>query len=231
MWNIWRRTRQQGSAGYVHFWLSDLVPQIGCGVLDADRVPKGGYAALKLASQPLHAALEHDGRQTIALWVFNDTPQRYDGLRLTWQVTDPQGRALESGETPVDVGANGVQRVIDARWTIPPAQCARVELALVAADGETLVTNAYDYPLQPTPRPKGYPWNFDPYLGFKVFDRPGAVSLVDQGSSGIIKMIPLSVRETLAEMGMRQKFPLWLLSAIAKLTRPFVNPPGPKAQG
>ena len=69
-----RRTRPAGSAGYVHFWLADLVPQVGCGVLNSERQPKGGYAALQKASAPLQVALEHDGRRIHALWVFNDDP-------------------------------------------------------------------------------------------------------------------------------------------------------------
>jgi len=56
-----------------------------------------------------------------------------------------------------------------------------------------------------------------------VFDRPGAPSLVDQSSNGLLKLIPLKVRETLAEWAMRQILPLWILSAVARVAKPFVQ--------
>jgi beta-mannosidase len=58
---LFRRLRAESCAGYIHFWLADLVPQVGCGVLDSHRQPKGGYDALRCASKPLQVALEHDG--------------------------------------------------------------------------------------------------------------------------------------------------------------------------
>ncbi len=218
-----RRIRVDGSAGYVHFWLADLVPQVGCGVLDSDRLPKGGYAALKQASAPLHVALEHDGRRGRALWVFNDTMQAYLETTVAWLVTGPDGRVLERGEVPFRVEPNAACRVVDVAWKVGRDQAARVELALRDGTGQTLASNRYDYPFQPLPRPRGYPWKFDPYLGYKVFDRPGAPSLVDQSSNGLIKLIPLRLRETLAEWAMRQKLPLWVLSAVARVTKPFVQ--------
>ncbi|GAB4575973.1 MAG: hypothetical protein Kow0077_30130 [Anaerolineae bacterium] len=218
-----RRTRTQGSAGYVHFWLADLLPQVGCGVLDSERRPKGGFAALQRASQPVLPALEHDGRRIRALWVFNDTPQTFPGARIVWRVFDPGGALLESGDVSWDVAANASQMVQPLEWAYTREQVDRVEMALRAADGELLAENRYERPLLPMPRPKGYPWKFDPYLGFKVFDRPDAMSLVDHSTNGLIKRIPLGVRERLAEWGMRQKLPLWALSLAARITRPFVQ--------
>lgn len=217
-----RRTRTTGSAGYVHFWLADLLPQVGCGVLDSARLPKGGYAALQRASLPVQVALEHDGSRLYALWVFNDTQVAYAGASVAWRVFDGSDTLIESGEVPFDVAANRSQRVTSADWAVAADDVVRVELVLRDSTGDVLAENQYDRPLQPLLRPKGYPWQFDPYLGFKVFDRPGAMSLADHSSNGLIKRIPLGVREALAEWGMRQKLPLPVLSFIAKLTRPFV---------
>ncbi len=217
-----RRIRPAGSAGYVHFWLADLVPQVGCGVLDVDRVAKGGYAALQRASQPLQVAVEHDGRRFYGLWVYNDMPVPHSACTFAWKVFDVAGNLTVSGEMVFDVEANESCRVADVNWPSGPASCHRIELELRDRSGNILVTNQYDHPLQPTPRPEGYPWRFDPYLGFKVFARADAVSLVDQGSNPLFRLIPLAWRESLAEWGMRQKLPLWLQSAIARLSGPFV---------
>ncbi|MBZ0290257.1 MAG: hypothetical protein K8I30_21715, partial [Anaerolineae bacterium] len=83
-----RRLRAETCAGYIHFWLADLVPQIGCGVLDAQRMPKGGYEALCRASRPLQVALEHDGHRPVALWVFNDTLCVHQNALIRWHILD-----------------------------------------------------------------------------------------------------------------------------------------------
>ena len=213
-----RRLRSDGCAGYIHFWLADIVPQVGCGVLDSNRVPKGGYAALKHASQPLLPMLEHDGRQTYALWVLNDTPAAYPAARLTWTVTDSTGAVRLSGETTLDVPTNESYRVAAANWTVPAADCALVTLALYAADGVLLSDNQYTSPLTPLPRPRGYPWKFDRELGMKVFDKPGAPSLVDASGNPFFQRLPLRLREAVAEWALRQHLPTRLVSMIGRVS-------------
>lgn len=212
-----RRLRAAGSAGYVHFWLTDLVPQVGCGVLDAFRVPKGGYAALQRASQPLHVMLEHNGRRPLALWVCNDTPNAYPGAQVGWRVEDSAGRLLLEGQAGCDVAANAAELVERVAWAVAPADCACIRLTLTAADGALLCANAYEQPFAPLPRPRGYPWKFDRYLGTKVFDRPGAPSLADQSASPLVKVVPLAVREAFAEWILRQRLPTRWVSAIARV--------------
>ena len=209
-----RRQRAAGGGGYVHFWLADLVPQVGCGVLDVNRIPKGGYEALARASQPLQVALEHDGRRPIALWVFNDTTESYAAAEVRWSLYDAQDRLMLTDTLAVDVAANQSQRLSGVEW---PTTCNRIELTLHDGQGQELVANRYQRPFQPTPRPAGYPWKFDPYLGTKVFDRPGASSLADQGDNRLVKLVPLAVRERAVEWVLRQRFPLWLASAIARV--------------
>lgn len=210
-----RRLRASGCAGYVHFWLVDLVPQVGCGVLDAHRVPKGGYEALRRASLPLLVSLEHDGRQPVALWVFNDSQQAHPGGLIRWQVENAAGHRLEEGQSRFDIQANQSQRVLSVSWAVKPSECARIKLQAYDAAGNLLSENAYDHPFQPPRRPAGYPWKFDPYLGTKVFDRPNAPSLADQSANRLFKLVPLGLRESLAEIGLRQKLPSRALSLIA----------------
>ncbi len=212
-----RRLRAETCAGYVHFWLNDLAPQVGCGVLDVDRRPKGGYAALQRASQPILPSLEHDGKQPIALWVLNDTLQVYPGARLVWRVYGADGQLILDEQTQFDVTANAAQQVLACRWPVSPAACARVELALYTADGSLLAENMYQHPFQPSPRPKGYPWKFDTYLGCKTFDRPDAPSMADHNINGLIRLVPVAARENLAEWGLRQHMPTWFLSAVARV--------------
>lgn len=210
-----RRLRAESCAGYVHFWLVDLVPQVGCGVLDSCRVPKSGYAALQRASQSLLPALEHDGRKPIALWVFNDTPNAYIGAFVHWKIHDAAGKLILEGTQQCNLRASASQRVMIVRWSVDPASCADIQLQLIAASGNLLSENAYHQPFNPQPRPRAYPWKFDSYLGTKVFDQPDASSLADQSSSPLLKLIPLSMRETFAEWILRQRLPVRLLSKLA----------------
>jgi beta-mannosidase len=210
-----RRLRASGCAGYIAFWLADLVPQVGCGVLDSDRIEKGGYAALKQASQPLHVALEHDGRKAKAIWVFNDTVERYQNTSLHWQVFDAQGVLRLEESATFNIESNRAQAVTKLNWTLSRNDCDRVLLTLHDADGQLLAENAYTRPLYPPRRPRGYPWKFDPYLGCKVFDRPDAPSLVEQSNNPVGNLVPVRVREVIAEWGLRQRLPLWLVSRIA----------------
>jgi beta-mannosidase len=218
-----RRLRATCSAGFVHFWLADLVPQVGCGVVDADRLPKGGYEALRRATQPLQIALEHDGRHPRALWIFNDTPQAYPGLIAHWKVQNAEGQIVLEGHTEWNVAANASQQVMPLSWAFPREAYSLVELTLSQPDGTVLAHNAYQHPFQPTPRPRGYPWKFDPFLGVKVFDRPNAPSLAAQTGNGIIQVVPLVLREKIAEWALRQQLPPRLLSVLARLTAPLLG--------
>ncbi|MAS38333.1 MAG: hypothetical protein CL610_30330 [Anaerolineaceae bacterium] len=212
-----RRLRATCSAGYVHFWLVDLVPQVGCGVVDAHRQKKMGYETLREASQPLHVMLEHNGRRPFAIWVLNDLLEAFSNTTVRWQVFDAHDRLLLENEAAFDVAPNAAQRVQTVRWDLPATDCARVVLTLQDHTGHVLAANTYDRPFQPLQRPAGYPWKFDPYLGVKVFDYPDAPSLADVGTPPLLRRIPLFVRERATEFVLRQQFPVWLASSVARL--------------
>lgn len=210
-----RRLRAQGCGGYIHFWLVDLAPQVGWGVLDVCRHKKGGYAVLKHASQPLHIALEHDGQHPYALWVFNDTPSAHIKCTAECRIFDEGGNLLFEESSSIDLAANKSIRVCDTRWAVPTVSCHEVELVLRDQYGTILARNKYKQPFRRISRPQGYPWKFDPLLGCKVFDLPDAPSLADQSKNPILKLIPLAVRESVAERILRQQLSARLLSIIA----------------
>jgi beta-mannosidase len=212
-----RRLRAKGCAGYVHFCLNDLVPQVGCGVLDASRMPKAGYTALKRASQPLLLSLDHDGHHPIALWVYNDTMHAYPDASIQWQIYGEQNVLLDQDMVRCDIPANASQPVMKTNWTLPPRQIVALRLSILRADGTILSENRYDRPFARWERPRGYPWKFDPYLGTKAFDRPNAPSLADHGVAPLMKLIPLPMRETAAEWVLRGEWPIWFQSIIARI--------------
>ncbi|MBN1285429.1 MAG: hypothetical protein JXB47_08525 [Anaerolineae bacterium] len=210
----YRRIRFAPCGGYVHFWLADLAPGVGCGVFDALRRPKGGYAALKLASQPVHFFMEHDGRRALALWAVNDSPDDLWNLTAAWAVQDAHGQPIAEDAETIHLPAGALVKVrgIAEAW---PGDCT-VTLALTSAVGEALVNNVYERPFQVRKRPAGYPWNYDPYLGVKVFDRPGAHSLMTPANHPLLR--PLKpLLHAAAEWGLRQPLPPRAVHRIGQL--------------
>jgi hypothetical protein len=121
------------------------------------------------------------------------------------------------GNVAFDIQANSSQPVMVVAWNLPPEDCSDIELSICSADGQVLASNVYHHPFKPMLRPGGYPWKFDPVLGVKVFDKPGASSLADQSSSPLIKWVPLGMREKIAEWALRQHFPPRFLSFVARV--------------
>jgi hypothetical protein len=161
--------------------------------------------------------LEHDGRRPFALWVFNDTPNDHAGAVAICRVYDGENRLRFEARNPITIQANRSQRVGAADWPVPAAECDRVELDILDRDGAELARNGYRQPFRPASRPRGYPWKFDPFLGCKVFDLPGAPSLADQSRNPLLRLVPLAVREGVAEWVLRQRVPPQVLSVVATL--------------
>jgi beta-mannosidase len=212
-----RRLRADGCAGYVQFSFNDMVPQVGCGVLDANRIAKGGYEALKRASQPLLISLDYDAKRPLGLWVCNDTANHYPNAKVRWQVYGAEDELLYEREVACDVAANCSQMVTGTTWPMPLEQVITVKLMLLDSTGATLSENSYDRPFVRRTRPKGYPWKFDPYLGTKTFNREDAPSLADHGVSPLLRLVPLRLREDLAERALRRHWPVRLSSAVARI--------------
>ncbi len=225
---FYRSRRWNPSAGYFAFMLVDPVPQVGCGLLDSERRPKGGYAALAAASEPLLLMLAHDGQRFDAVHVINDTPNAYENLRVTWTVSGSHGDTLLEGEESFNLPANG-QHAIPLEWAPIRKPHAHVALRLFAESGEILAESEYDDPFHLPQRPKGYPWNFDPELGMKVFDKEDAESIVPfVNDSPFLKSVaPLAIYP-FVELSLKQVIPARrvapiierLQSAWADLTAP-----------
>jgi beta-mannosidase len=101
----------------------DEWPSVAFSVLDDQRTPKAGYAALQTAMQPVLPSISPtlpdrlDGRTwvyksvnslMIAVWVVNDTLENYPSARLEWEVTDVDGKRLQSESVILDIEWNEV---------------------------------------------------------------------------------------------------------------------------
>jgi beta-mannosidase len=171
----YRITRLAPCGGYVQFMFIDLYPQVGYGVIDAARRPKAAFDAVKSASQPVHVLMEHTGTAPVALWVVNDTIKPLIGCLVEWGLEDERGEIVTRGSAQVDVPAQRAHRVMLLGWRVREERAYSVVLRLVH-DGRTVDENRYDDPFHPLPRPRAYPWSFDPQFGMRCYGGPHAQS-------------------------------------------------------
>jgi beta-mannosidase len=151
----WRRGRSTCRGGLVWF-LRDLWPGAGWGVIDASGAPKSAYHYLRRALAPVAVALSDEGGNGLVAHVVNERPEP---LAAVLEV------ALHRGETP---GARGqraltvaaraaveipvvalLEGFVDAgyayRFGPPPADV--VVATLRAAEGGALLSQAFHFPL------------------------------------------------------------------------------------
>jgi beta-mannosidase len=74
----WRRARSMTHGGLIWF-LRDLWPGAGWGVVDANGAPKPAWYALRRALAPRALAITDEGVNGLAIHVFNDRPEPLDG--------------------------------------------------------------------------------------------------------------------------------------------------------
>lgn len=167
----YRRRKYNPCGGCVHFFLNDMFPQIGLGVMDYYRNPKGGYYALAEAFEPIIISFEH--RETArAIWVVNDLQERFPDCEASWSVLSPEGNKITSGNVRFDLPADKAVRVARfnySEWPLEPGQDCTVLLTLTQEGGTTLASNRYQNPFKFPRRPQGYPMLFNEETGMKVY--------------------------------------------------------------
>ncbi|RIL06872.1 MAG: beta-mannosidase [Proteobacteria bacterium] len=96
------RARGSGCSGALVWWLRDLVPGAGWGVVDAAGAPKAAYHFLARAWAPLAVWLVDDGVDGARVFVANDAPRARRGV-LSVALVRRDGRVAERAETEVEV--------------------------------------------------------------------------------------------------------------------------------
>jgi beta-mannosidase len=171
----YRMIRFEPCGGYIQFMFVDLYPQVGCGVLDVARRPRQAFEALKAGSQPLHVMLEHTASGPKAVWVVNDLARPLLNALVEWQIVDAAGKLVTRGSAMSDIPAQRAHRVALISSQLDLSETYTIELEL-SHDGQPLDTNTYRDPFHMPPRPRNYPWHFDPVLGMRCYGGPHAAS-------------------------------------------------------
>ena len=106
VFNEWRRRRSTCSGGLIWF-LRDLWPGAGWGIIGSDGTPKAAYFYLRRALQPLALCFSDEGVNGPAIHVANDSAQALSGtLELTLYRAD--GQAIVRTEHPLSIPARDV---------------------------------------------------------------------------------------------------------------------------
>jgi beta-mannosidase len=171
----WRRARSTCGGGLVWF-LRDLWPSAGWGVVDAAGAPKAAYFALRRAFAPVALHISDEGGNGLALHVANDGPEPLAGtveLQLFRAGEIAVGRASHAVEVPARgalelPAAACFEGFLDLayayRFGPPPHDL--VAATLRAPSGEARA-RAFHFPL-------GLPAAREPDVGLVAEARPGA---------------------------------------------------------
>nr|WP_210301880.1 glycoside hydrolase family 2 protein [Methylobacterium brachythecii] len=159
----WRRARSPTAGGLVWF-LRDLGPGAGWGVVDVLGQPKPAWYALKRAFRSLQLGLSDEGLNGLHLHVQNETAAPVSAqLRITF--TDAASRVVASAERAVELDPRASQswsstellgRFFDATDAYrfgPPAHVLGHASLLDAADG-TVIAEAFHFPQGRDPEPR-----------------------------------------------------------------------------
>ena len=152
----WRRGASSCRGALVWF-LRDLWPGAGWGVIDANGIPKAAYFALKRVLAPLAIVISDEGLNGLVLHVFNDGPSAFDGkvsLRLIRQGEVQVADALQTIQVPahasVELRADAMfQHFVDASYAYrfgPPGHHAAVA-TLLMKDGAGMASQAFHFPV------------------------------------------------------------------------------------
>ncbi len=151
-----RRLKYRPTGGFSVFFLADAQPAISWSLVDHERVPKPGFAALKEACAPviivadeLAPAYQRGAPLDVTLHVVSDRRAPITAMMATATLSWPEGeRTWRFGG---DVGADTCARIGRITTTVPPDSQRgelRLELRLTwddptGADGQGAVGNLY----------------------------------------------------------------------------------------
>ena len=130
------------STGVIQWMLNNAWPSLYWHLFDYYLQPAGGYFGSKKACEPVHVQYSYDDRSVV---VVNNLYQKFSRLTVAAKLYDFELHEEFSQQASLDIGEDGVQRVLTIP-ALPAAQSAQVyflKLALRNSDGKLLSSNFY----------------------------------------------------------------------------------------
>jgi len=147
---LFRRRKYQPTGGVFAFMLNDPAPAITWSVVDWRRRPKAAYEVLAAAMSPVLICSEYPEVSygvakdiSLPLFVVNDLPRSLGWIGWTWEL-HLEGAAVAHGSGEVEIPADSVVRLGQARATLPSSGRAVLRLFLLGK-GEADKTNYYEF--------------------------------------------------------------------------------------
>jgi beta-mannosidase len=148
----YRRQKYRPVGAIFQFMFVEDWPSISWGVVDNWRQPKPGYAALKLAYQPLLPSIEWSGEPLLprkpirfGLWIVNDTDDRIVGARYRYSLRNARDADTHSEERTIDIEPDSSRKVMDSSTFTLEAGAYALTAVVLAADGAELARNRFDF--------------------------------------------------------------------------------------
>jgi exo-1,4-beta-D-glucosaminidase len=129
------------TTGVIQWMMNNAWPSLIWHLYDYNLEPAGGYFGTKKATEPVHVMYSYDDRSVA---VINSTYKPVSGLKLSALVLDSNLKELFSHEKPVDIEADGVQKVMQIPE--PSADTTPVyfvQLSLKDSVGKLVSSNFY----------------------------------------------------------------------------------------
>jgi exo-1,4-beta-D-glucosaminidase len=129
------------TTGVIQWMMNNAWPSLIWHLYDYNLEPAGGYFGTKKATEPVHVMYSYDDRSVA---VINSTYKPVSGLKLSALVLDSNLKELFSHDKPVDIEADGVQKVMQIPE--PSADTTPVyfvQLSLKDSVGKLVSSNFY----------------------------------------------------------------------------------------
>ena len=151
----YRRQRYHPVSGIFQFMFVEDWPSMNWGVVDYWRLPKLGYAALKIAYQPVLPSIEWQQESykrgetaSFELWAINDLPTFYPDAKVTYSLRAGKN-LLETHDLSINVAADSGEKIKTLNWNdlVP----GHYELVFTIADnkGNNLGVNSHEFDVKP----------------------------------------------------------------------------------
>jgi beta-mannosidase len=147
-----RRLKYHPAGGICHFHAIDIWPSVTMAAIDFDRLPTKVFYTVQRSFAPVCASLEYDRDQwkrgepfRCGIWAINDRWEPVPDAIIGWRIVDGKGTEQASGQCPVGMPEDSVQRVGQAEWTATSAGPYQLRAEVRGHSSFVLSENVFEF--------------------------------------------------------------------------------------